>query len=66
MSKINSTAIEENLFTGLQRKDQIIATGQNIVPKHKPEAAVLNSNSTNQASQSSIQLQTAQYQQPKE
>ena len=67
MSKLNSNAIEEenreNLFSGLQRRDQIVATGQNIVSKLKQEVAVLNV--TNPASQSSMQLQQAQYQ-PKE
>lgn len=63
MSKLNSNAIEEenreNLFSGLQRRDQIVATGQNIVSKLKQEVAVLNV--TKPASQSSMQLQQAQY-----
>ena len=65
MNKLNPNAIEENLFSGLQRRDQqIMATGQNIVSKQKQEAVL---NTTNPpASQSSMQLQPAQYQPPKE
>ena len=65
MSKLNSNAIEEeNMLSGPQRKDQIMATGQNIVSKLKQDVAVLNVTNP-PATQSSLQLHQAQYQ-PKE